>query len=65
MATNPMRPQTESERFRADDSHRNPRKPAREDIARRAYDLYEKRGGEPGHDMDDWLQAERDLEHAR
>ena len=31
------------------------------DIARRAYDLYLTRGGEPGHEMEDWLQAEREL----
>lgn len=31
------------------------------DIARRAYDLYLARGGEPGHQLDDWLQAEREL----
>ena len=31
------------------------------DIARRAYELYEQRGGEDGHDVDDWLQAEREL----
>jgi hypothetical protein len=31
------------------------------DIARRAYGLYLTRGGEPGHDVDDWLQAEREL----
>ncbi len=31
------------------------------DVARRAYDLYLTRGGEPGHDVDDWLQAEREL----
>ena len=33
------------------------------DIARRAYDLYQARGGEPGHDMDDWLRAERELQN--
>ena len=32
-----------------------------EDIARRAYQLFEDRGGEHGHDWDDWLQAEREL----
>ena len=32
-----------------------------EDIARRAYELYEQRGGAHGHDVDDWLQAEREL----
>ena len=31
------------------------------DIARRAYELFEQRGGEHGHDVDDWLQAEREL----
>jgi hypothetical protein len=31
------------------------------DIARRAYDLYLARGGEPGHQLEDWLQAEREL----
>ena len=31
------------------------------DIACRAYDLYLARGREPGHQLDDWLQAEREL----
>jgi len=31
------------------------------DVARRAYDLYLERGREPGHDLDDWLRAEREL----
>ena len=31
------------------------------DIARRAYDLYLARGREPGHQLDDWLEAEREL----
>jgi hypothetical protein len=30
-------------------------------IARRAFELYEKRGREHGHDTDDWLIAEREL----
>jgi hypothetical protein len=33
----------------------------REDVERRAYELYEQRGREDGHDWDDWLAAERDL----
>jgi hypothetical protein len=33
--------------------------PAR--IAERAYALYERRGREEGHALDDWLQAEREL----
>lgn len=31
------------------------------DIARRAYELYLGRDCEDGHDVDDWLQAEREL----
>jgi DUF2934 family protein len=30
-------------------------------IARRAYDLYLARGREHGHDVQDWLQAEREI----
>jgi hypothetical protein len=32
-----------------------------EEIAQRAYALYEARGREDGHDFDDWLEAEREL----
>jgi hypothetical protein len=31
------------------------------EIARRAYDLYLARGREDGHDVEDWLTAEREL----
>ena len=31
------------------------------DIARRAYELYCERGCQDGRDVDDWLQAEREL----
>ncbi len=30
-------------------------------IAERAYNLYEKRGHQAGHDLEDWLQAEREV----
>jgi HSP20 family molecular chaperone IbpA len=30
-------------------------------IARRAYELYEGRGCEPGHDLEDWCRAESEL----
>jgi hypothetical protein len=33
-----------------------------EDIRRRAYEIYLARGEQPGRDLDDWLQAERELE---
>ena len=32
-----------------------------DDIAHRAYELYLARGREDGQDVDDWLQAEREL----
>jgi len=32
-----------------------------EDIRRKAFELFEHRGGVPGKEMDDWIQAERDL----
>jgi hypothetical protein len=31
------------------------------EIARRAYQLYESRGGEHGRDWDDWFRAEQEL----
>jgi hypothetical protein len=34
-----------------------------EEIRRRAYEIYLQRGEQPGHELDDWLQAERELEH--
>ena len=33
----------------------------REKIARRAYEIYLRRGGEHRHDLDDWLAAEREI----
>ena len=35
------------------------------DIARRAYELYLARDCKDGHDVDDWLQAERELQRKR
>jgi hypothetical protein len=32
-----------------------------QEIRRRAYEIYLERGEEPGHDLEDWLQAEREL----
>jgi hypothetical protein len=33
----------------------------REEIRRRAYEIYRERGEQPGRELDDWLQAEREL----
>ena len=30
-------------------------------VARRAYEIYQRRGGNDGADLDDWLAAEREL----
>jgi hypothetical protein len=30
-------------------------------VARRAYEIYQERGGSHGADLDDWLEAERQL----
>ena len=36
-----------------------------EAIARRAYELFEERGREPGRDFDDWLRAEHELKESK
>jgi Protein of unknown function (DUF2934) len=36
--------------------------PADEEIAQLAYELYLARGGEDGHDLEDWLEARKQLE---
>ena len=33
-----------------------------EEIRRRAYEIYLERGEQPGRELDDWLQAERELQ---
>jgi hypothetical protein len=36
-------------------------RPTHQQIASRAYQIFLERGREPGHDVDDWLQAEYEL----
>ena len=31
-------------------------------ISQRAHEIYDARGGQDGKDLDDWLQAERDID---
>jgi hypothetical protein len=40
---------------------RTARRPAPDEIARKAFDIYVTRGGEHGHDLEDWLKAESEL----
>jgi hypothetical protein len=42
-----------------------PPAPTHEEIARRAYEIFLNRGGDHGHDMEDWLQAEQQLVHTQ
>ena len=35
--------------------------PGQDEVARRAYELYQTRGAESGHELEDWLQAEREV----
>ena len=37
--------------------------PSEDEIRARAYELYIARKRKPGHDLDDWLQAEFELTH--
>jgi hypothetical protein len=37
------------------------RRSTRREIARRAYEIFVGRGGNDGHDVEDWLQAEAEL----
>jgi hypothetical protein len=36
-------------------------KATREEIEKRAYQLFEERGCRDGHDLEDWIDAEREL----
>jgi Protein of unknown function (DUF2934) len=70
MATTMRRQQTDDERTPADDVRaarsatdwRRMTDAAHDHIARRAYELYEERGRGPGHELEDWLKAEHDIE---
>ncbi len=39
--------------------------PDEEQVRRRAYELYEARGREDGHELDDWLEAEAQVTHTQ
>ena len=41
------------------------RDPRYEEIAEAAYHRFLRRGGQDGGDVDDWVEAERDLRHSR
>lgn len=35
-----------------------------DDVRRRAYEIYQERGGLPGRELEDWFQAESELKSA-
>ena len=43
----------------------NKKVPTHEEIALRAFEIYLKRGGESGGELDDWLAAEKELTESR
>jgi hypothetical protein len=65
MKTSPRPADVSSARARRRDATPQPRlsesRPDADRIAQRAYERYEARGREDGHDMDDWFEAEREL----
>jgi hypothetical protein len=51
---------TEAEAVRAGTTEGPDGSSAHEEIRGRAYEIFLERGGQPGFEMDDWLQAERE-----
>jgi hypothetical protein len=41
------------------DAVHRPEADFQERVSQKAYELFQRRGGEPGHDLEDWLEAER------
>lgn len=48
--------------FQSDIAHEENGGPSPEDIRLRAFELHLEHGGIHGHELDDWLQAERELQ---
>jgi hypothetical protein len=44
---------------------RMPGSDARDEVARRAYEIFLSRGSDHGRDFEDWLQAEREVSERR
>jgi Protein of unknown function (DUF2934) len=65
MMADERRRRAESERASTATGRAPSAQPDDEKIRHRAYEIYERRGGEPGHDWDDWLEAERELRPTR
>jgi hypothetical protein len=53
----PKKPMTKAAPNDSTESHPN----LQEEIRRLAYEIYEERGHEVGHELDDWLRAEAEI----
>ena len=56
LGTDPRRPGAEVEQ-----RSRLPQARGEQEIRRRAHEIYLERGAQPGHELEDWLQAEHEL----
>jgi DUF2934 family protein len=58
-----MRHSTEPRHSGAQVEHRDrlPQAASEQEIRLRAYEIFLERGAQPGHELEDWLQAEREL----
>lgn len=52
---------TENQKYEVGATTCEPTEEQLDQIRRRAYELYEARGQEEGHDVEDWLQAEAEI----
>ena len=59
------KPKKVTVRKKADRRVAPPRPPKHHEVAKRAFELYEARGKKENHELDDWLQAERELSDRR
>ena len=55
-STEPRQPGAEVEQ-----RDRLPQAANEQEIRRRAYEIYLERGAQPGHELEDWLRAQREL----
>lgn len=60
MVVKPVKRRSGTHASQPDDESRQP-DPAQPRIAQRAYELYAQRGHVHGHDLEDWLEAERQI----
>ena len=61
MTVQPKKPSSESKSIQTNKAASN----VHEEIRQRAYELYEQRGRQDGHDLEDWLQSESEVMRKR